>query len=185
VPVVKKGRMSDRGSKSESSQIKISELLLSAKNLSRQIEKMRRSRMLGEKVISLDDYRRLRLEEPARTILLVDDDEALLAGIRGSLTEDSFHVLAATEPMELTRMMESESLDLIIINLHIPWVNGYEFCSLMKSHRLLRDIPIIFLNEGASKDEIRRGFQAGCDEYLSKSIQPDHLVRTIRYFFNS
>lgn len=176
--------MSDRGSKGQKSEIKISELLLSAKNLSRQIEKMRRSRMLGEKVISLEDYRLLRMEEPTRTILLVDDDEVLLDGIREGLTRAPFNVLAAREPLDLTRMMENESLDLIIINLNITWVNGYEFCSLMKSHRLLSDIPIIFLNKGASKDEIRRGFQAGCDEYISEFIKPDHLVRTIRYFLN-
>jgi CheY-like chemotaxis protein len=176
--------MSDTSSKSKSEQVKISELLLSAKNLSRQIEKMRKMRMVGEKVVDLKEFRTLKMDHPEKLVLFIDEDEDMLDEFRPILKRYGYEILSARDPAELTNTIENQSFDMIVLDVNLAWLDGYEFCSLLKSHRLLRDIPIILLNHDVPKQEIRRGFEAGCDEYLSKPIEPDKLARTIRFFLS-
>ncbi len=176
--------MSDTSSNNKADQVRISELILSAKNLSRQIERMRKRRMLGEKVVDLEEYRRLRVEKAASAVLLIDNDDSLRDGLERSLRKDSVDVITAGDPRELTMTIENQSFDIIVLDVGLPWLDGYEFCRLMKSQKLLRDIPIILLNYDVARENTRRGFEVGCDEYLSKPIKPEKLAQNVRFFLN-
>lgn len=177
--------MSDSNEKRSESSLKLSELVLSAKSLYRQVEKLRRERFLREKVVDLNEYRKHRLSLRKKNILLVDDDEQIQRSVSKALEKYGYQVLLAKDAMELAKILESQSFDLILLDIRLSWVNGFELCSLMKSNKLLREIPIIFLSGEVGNEEIRKGFEAGCDEYITKPFDLNRFISTIRYFLES
>ena len=165
--------------------LKIDQLVLSAKSLSLQIERLKKERFLREKVVDLNEYRKLRATRQAKTVLIIDDEESVREPLRLALEREGYQVLCASDAMELAKILENHSFDLILLDLRLPWVNGFELCMLMKGNKLLRDIPIIFMSGETKKEEIRKAFEVGCDEYITKPFELNRLLRTIKYFLEN
>lgn len=159
----------------------VSPLVLSARQLSQQIEQMRRHRVLRGKVVSLEEYRRMRERSEPATVLVVDDERPFCQALARLLEAQKFRVLVVSEAEELRAAIASTPIDLILLDIHLPWLNGLEFCSTLKALPALREIPVILLSAQVSKEEIRKGFEAGCDEYLTKPVDINRLVRTLKY----
>ena len=102
-----------------------------------------------------------------------------------ALEREGYNVLCASNAMELAKILENHSFDLILLDLRLPWVNGFELCMLMKGNKLLKDIPIIFTSGETSKEQIRKAFEAGCDEYITKPFDLNRMLRTIKYFLEN
>lgn len=159
----------------------LSPFALSARQLSQQIEKMRRDRVLRGKVVNLEEYRQMRERREPATVLVVDDERALSQALSRLLEKEGFRVTAVAGAEELRRALETVPVDLILLDIQLPWLNGLEFCSALKAEPALRDIPVILLSGHVSKDDIRKGFEAGCDEYLTKPVDTNRLARTLKY----
>jgi CheY-like chemotaxis protein len=93
-------------------------------------------------------------------------------------------VLAGSE-IELAKAITSRSFDLVLMDPGLPGVNGLEFCSLMKGNRILRKIPVIFMSREPGKEQVRKAFEAGCDEYVEKPLRLSHLLKIIKYFLEN
>jgi len=173
--------MSESRGKSKSEGVNFSPFALSARQLSQQIERMRRDRVLRGKVVNLEEYRQMRERREPATVLVVDDERSLCQALARILEKEGLRVVAVAGDDELRRAIETNPVDIILLDIQLPWLDGLEFCSALKAEPALRDIPVILLSGHVSKDDIRKGFEAGCDEYLTKPLDMNRLVRTLKY----
>jgi CheY-like chemotaxis protein len=72
--------------------------------------------------------------------------------------------------------------DLVLMDVRMPRMTGYEACRIIKSNPDLKDIPIVFLSAKGQESEIQQGLEAGAEEYLLKPFAPDQL-RDVKSFF--
>jgi len=177
--------MSDSGKGKKQPNLKISEMILSGKSLAQQIERMKKERFLRDKVVELDAFRRLREEPRPKTVLIVDSEEETSSLLAKTLEREGYEVLSATDAPELAKIIAEHSFDLVVMELRLPGVNGFEFCALMKSNKLLRKIPVVFLSRSPSKDESVKAFEAGGDEYVAKPFAMERLLKTLKYFLEN
>jgi len=151
----------------------------SGRSLRRQIESIQRKKIAGQKVVRLGDYRDLQRQAKSPTILVVDDDEVMRSALKRILESEGYHIIMAEDAMELSKVLESTSLDLILLDVTLPWVDGLELCQLIKSHHLLQAVPLILISGRKTPEDIEHGFQAGCDDYLMKPFDLDQMTAAV------
>ncbi len=120
-------------------------------------------------------------------ILIVDDEEHIRELIRFYLDKEGFSVIEAENGEKALEILENEYVDLAIVDVMMPVMNGFELVEEMKSYK---DIPIVMLTAKSQSADKLRGFSLGIDDYVTKPFDPDELlarVKTIlkRYSINS
>lgn len=111
-------------------------------------------------------------------ILLVEDEKKIADTLSKGLKELSYHVDIAYDGKIGLRLFESGSYNLIITDINLPGINGYELCKIIRSRN--RQIPVIMLTALSSTDDKVEGFDAGADDYLVKPFEFKELVVRIR-----
>lgn len=149
------------------------------KTLSRRIESIKRQKIVGKKVVSLSDYRELQKKTDIRTILVVDDDEIMRNAMKRILENEGYKVILAIDGLELSKILEISRLDMILLDVNLPWVDGYELCRLIKEQHSLKDVPLILVSARKSKSDIQAGFDAGCNDYVTKPFDIDYITGII------
>jgi DNA-binding response OmpR family regulator len=114
-----------------------------------------------------------------KKILLIEDDKALLETLTASLQAENFKVISATDGQEGFRLCSKEKLDLIILDLGLPSMDGMEICRQLRSKGITT--PIIMLT-GKKKEEIDKvlGLEVGADDYMIKPFGTKELLARIR-----
>ncbi len=113
----------------------------------------------------------------AQTILIIDDDEKLNQLLTDYLTDFKYNVLTATHPLKGIAKLKKASPDLIILDIMLPEMDGFEVC---KTIRKTHSTPIIMLTaRGEVMDKIV-GLELGADDYLAKPFEPRELVARIQ-----
>lgn len=153
------------------------------KTIRQKVEALRKQRMTSSKVVSLQDFKTLKEAIDTRSILVVDDEEAIRNGLKRILEGEGFQVLVAADGLELSKILETARLDLVLLDVNLPWVDGYELCRLMKNHRSLKQVPLIFVSARSGPEDVRRGFDAGCNDYVTKPFELDHMVTAVHRIF--
>lgn len=118
----------------------------------------------------------LRSSKPV--ILAVDDTPINIDVLQESLRAN-YDVSIATDGPEALEILRAISPDLILLDIMMPGMNGFEVCQQIRSNPRLRDIPIIFLTAKSSPDDILEGFKAGAVDYLSKPFNVAELKARI------
>ena len=113
------------------------------------------------------------------TILVVDDEPVMRNAIKRIFEKENYRVLIAKDAMELSKIIEDTKLDLILLDIQLPWVDGYELCALLKSHPLLKNLPVAFVSGNKTEEDIRKGFDAGCDEYITKPFEVEAIQKMV------
>lgn len=147
--------------------------------LRRQIESIKRKRVASSSVVSLEDYRELKKTVDPRTILVVDDDEVMRKALKRILEQEGYNVILAEDGMELSKVLENRRLDLILLDVNLPWVDGFELCEVIKNHHSLKSVPLILVSARKEKEDIERGFSSGCDEYIGKPFDIDFMTGVV------
>lgn len=112
-------------------------------------------------------------------LLLVDDEPGVREAVKAYLEDSGFTVTVASNAREAWTLIEHFTPNLVISDVMMPQVNGYEFLKQMRADERFALLPVIFLTaRGMTGDRIL-GYQAGCDAYLSKPFDPDELVAII------
>jgi serine phosphatase RsbU (regulator of sigma subunit) len=111
-------------------------------------------------------------------IVVIEDDPAILRGLATSLRLESFEVLTAADGNDGFRMVRDEQPDLVILDLMLPGMNGYEVCREVRRHGL--STPILMLTAQAEADWRVEGFDAGADDYVIKPFSVRELVGRVR-----
>jgi CheY-like chemotaxis protein len=112
-------------------------------------------------------------------IMIAEDESDLRDLITFTLRFAHFEVVAATNGEEAVTLARQEIPDLILMDVRMPRMTGYEACAAIKADPKLKDIPIIFLSAKGQDTEIQAGLRAGALEYLLKPIAPDQLAARI------
>ncbi len=116
----------------------------------------------------------------AGTILLVDDEPGLREAVQAYLEDSGFTVYVASNATQGWEMMPQVSPDLVISDVMMPQVDGYQFLQQMRDDPRYKAMPVVFLTaRGMTSDRIL-GYQAGCDAYLPKPFDPDELVAIVQ-----
>ena len=113
-------------------------------------------------------------------ILVVEDDMALLEGIRELLELSEYKVLTATNGQEALEVLEKKHPDLIVSDIMMPEMDGYQFHEKVREQPELSTIPFIFLTARGEKADIRRGKELGADDYITKPFDDEDLLVAVR-----
>jgi two-component system chemotaxis response regulator CheY len=113
----------------------------------------------------------------AATILVVDDDESLRQLLGLHLSAAGYAVLLAEDAIAAGYLVLRQPPDLIISDVNMPHMGGFEFVAALKSDKTLPDIPVIFLTSFEEGDH--RGKQLGAVGYLTKPIRADRLLAMV------
>lgn len=115
----------------------------------------------------------------AGQLLLVDDEPGLRQAVQAYLEDEGFTVQTASNAREGWDLLQRSSPDLVITDIMMPQVDGYQFLQQMRDDPRFETLPVIFLTaRGMTTDRIQ-GYSAGVDAYLSKPFDPDELVAVI------
>jgi DNA-binding response OmpR family regulator len=113
----------------------------------------------------------------AKTILIVDDETRLVSLVETYLTQSGFRVVTAPNGLEALSVAERQNPDLIILDLMMPEMDGYEF---MRQYRAEHDTPIILLTARVDSDEKVVGLESGADDYMTKPFRPRELMARVK-----
>jgi len=113
-------------------------------------------------------------------ILLIEDDAALLDSTKEFLTEEGFEVIEAITGLQGFQRAKQDLPDLIICDISLPEMNGYEVFTSLQQLQATCLIPFIFLTARAERDDIRAGMQLGVDDYITKPFDFDELLTSIK-----
>ena len=118
-----------------------------------------------------------------RTILVVDDDRRVVDLLQISLSQNGYHVTAASSGEEGLEAVRRDTPDLIILDLRLPKKNGFEVCAALKSSKDTAMIPVIMVSATAEVDARLQGLMHGADDYLTKPFSPKELLIKVRRIF--
>jgi len=113
----------------------------------------------------------------SKTIMIVDDEKRLVSLVESYLTQEGYRVLSANDGKEALPIASHEKPDLIILDIMMPKMDGYDF---MREHRKELDTPIILLTARVDDDERVIGLELGADDYITKPFRPRELVARVR-----
>ncbi len=113
------------------------------------------------------------------TILIIEDSKVMQARLEESLTGKYRLAFAEDGPPGIAVAL-AEPPDLILLDVYLPEMDGYEVCRTLKQDARTRAVPIIFLTSLESEQEKIRGFEAGADDYIVKPFYPGELLARIR-----
>jgi two-component system cell cycle response regulator DivK len=116
-----------------------------------------------------------------KRILIVEDAE-LNRDLLVQLLEEDYELLTATDGAAGIELAAREHPDLILMDLSLPVVDGWEATRRIKANAALRHVPIIALTAHAMTGDEAKAREAGCDDYLSKPIDEDLLFEKLRHF---
>lgn len=115
----------------------------------------------------------------AGQVLLVDDEPGLREAVQAYLEDSGFAVDVAGNAQEGWQLLQQKLPDLVISDVMMPQVDGYQFLKQMREDPRFKSLPVVFLTaRGMTSDRIQ-GYQAGCDAYLPKPFDPDELVAIV------
>jgi DNA-binding response OmpR family regulator len=113
-------------------------------------------------------------------ILIAEDEPDIRELVLFMLRFAGYEVVAATNGEEAVQTASRELPDLILLDVRMPRMTGYDACRLMKANPALRDVPVVFLSAKGQESEIQSGLDAGAEEYLLKPFSPAELTNRVR-----
>lgn len=115
-----------------------------------------------------------------KRILVVEDEEDILELVRYNLSREGYEVLCMTSGEDALKITSSEALDLIVLDLMLPGIDGLDVAKTLKNDPKTRDIPIIILTAKGEEADIVTGLELGADDYITKPFSPRILTARIR-----
>jgi len=124
------------------------------------------------------------MSDDMKTILIVEDDE-FNRDLLMQLLEEDYEILVAPDGAACIEMAERECPDLILMDMSLPVIDGWEATRRIKADETLKSIPIIATTAHAMGGDEEKAKAAGCDDYLSKPIDEDLLFEKLRQFLGN
>lgn len=120
-------------------------------------------------------------QEKAMTkVLIAEDDKDIRDLVVLTLQFSGFDVDSAEDGAAAVEKAENVDYDIILMDVRMPRMTGYEACRRLKEMERTKDVPIIFLSAKGQEAEIQTGIDAGASDYILKPFSPDALVNTIK-----
>jgi two-component system OmpR family response regulator len=110
-------------------------------------------------------------------VLVVEDDQTLLEALKYNLTKDGYDVVTATDGAQALEIARSQKPDLIVLDLMLPKISGYEVCRILRKDM---SVPILMLTAKAGEVDKIVGLEIGADDYMTKPFSTKELLARIR-----
>jgi DNA-binding response OmpR family regulator len=143
------------------------------------IEKMTKARIAGQDVVSLDQFRDAKKKLEPKNLLIIEDDESMRSAYHRVFSGEGYFLKMAADATELAKVIDDQVIDLIILDIGLPWINGFELAQLLKDHKDLKKIPLVFVSASASQEDMKKAFEIGADDYIKKPFDVEKLKKTI------
>ncbi|NLH98603.1 MAG: response regulator [Chthonomonadales bacterium] len=121
----------------------------------------------------------------AKKILAVDDEKAIVRLVQVNLEREGYEVVTAYDGREALEKVASERPDLVVLDVMMPYMDGFEVLQQLKKNPETRDIPVIMLTAKAQDADVFRGWQSGVDCYLTKPFNPMELKQFVKRVFKA
>lgn len=118
--------------------------------------------------------------EPKATILVVDDDAPFRSTVASVLSRKGYSVALAEDGRQGVELAAAHRPDLVVCDLEMPVMDGYQVLQALRSHPVLGEVPVIFLTGRDTPEQIRSGMNLGADDYLTKPLNAEDLLNAIR-----
>jgi DNA-binding response OmpR family regulator len=111
-------------------------------------------------------------------VLIIEDDISILRGLKDNLTFEGYQVITATDGREGLNIALEKQLDLLLLDIMLPDMNGHEICRKLKKDK--PDLPIIMITARGSEMDTVAGLDVGADDYISKPFSIPELLARVR-----
>jgi CheY-like chemotaxis protein len=118
-------------------------------------------------------------------ILIVQDDRLSMTLLSDFLNAHGYRVLKTSEGLEAIALARDEQPDLILMDIRLPGINGFEVTRVLKQDNQTNAIPIIAVTAFATPGDETRALESGCAAYITKPVNVDELLRTVELFLPS
>ena len=117
-------------------------------------------------------------------ILIAEDDMDIRELVVLTLQFSGHDVVSVEDGAAAVEASQGDSFDLILMDVRMPRMSGYEACRIIKDRKETQDVPVIFLSAKGQESEIQSGLLAGAEQYVLKPFAPEELVETIQKVLN-
>lgn len=118
-----------------------------------------------------------------KKILLVDDEPNILLSLEFLMKKQGYQVFIARDGKEALTIIQQEKPELVILDVMMPEVDGYEVCKYIKNTSLTEDTKVIFLSAKTKDKEVEYGYSLGADLYLTKPFSTRNLIKKVNDLF--
>ena len=115
-----------------------------------------------------------------KRILVVDDEIYIVHILEFTLTMEGYEVLTAADGEEALRKIEQERPDLVVVDIMMPKLDGYEVCRRVRQDEEFQHLPVILLSAKGRPIDRETGLEVGADDYIVKPFSPRRLLEKIR-----
>jgi CheY-like chemotaxis protein len=116
-----------------------------------------------------------------KKIMVVDDNEEVISIVKTALEREGYRVVGVTDGMECLERVEKEKPDLILMDVMMPRLDGWEVCKRIKESELLLSIPVSMLTVCKTPEDVKKSFEyAGADAHLTKPLSVEELRKVVR-----
>jgi two-component system alkaline phosphatase synthesis response regulator PhoP/two-component system response regulator VicR len=120
-----------------------------------------------------------------KKILAVDDERHIVRLVQVNLERQGYLVVTAFDGKEALEKIDSENPDLVVLDVMMPYMDGFEVLQTIRKNPNTRDLPVIMLTAKAQDADVFRGWQQGVDCYLTKPFNPMELITFVKRIFKS
>ena len=113
------------------------------------------------------------------TVAVVDDDRDMRELLEMALTREGYEVKPAANGLRLVSTLHVDRPDIILLDVMMSWIDGFELCRAIKANPQWSDIPVVFISGRGSPDDIRRGMECGAVDYFVKPLDMRRLLARI------
>jgi CheY-like chemotaxis protein len=114
-----------------------------------------------------------------KTVLIADDDQIIIKLLQVNLEMEGYEVITAEDGQDAVEKAQRKTPDLIILDIMMPRLDGWSARQELLKYPALRDVPVIFLSARAQQADLRKGYEAGVAEYITKPFDPVDLLDVI------
>jgi DNA-binding response OmpR family regulator len=115
-----------------------------------------------------------------KEILIVDDEPSIVVPIQFLMQQQGYNVIVAENGHDALDMIYKYKPDLVLLDIMLPGIDGYEICEIVRLNPKLRDVKIIFLTAKGREVEIAKGLALGADAYITKPFSNAELVAKVK-----
>jgi DNA-binding response OmpR family regulator len=119
-------------------------------------------------------------ESVAKRVMIVDDDRDLRELLRTRLEISGYQASVAANGLRLISSLRVDRPDLILLDVMMSWINGFELCQALKQNPEFSGIPVFFISARGAPRDVTRGFEVGCSDYFTKPLDLKYLVQRIQ-----
>ena len=116
----------------------------------------------------------------AKIILIVDDEHNVIVPLQFLMEQDGYQVMSAESGEAALEIIDRFRPDLVLLDVMLPGIDGYEVCEIVRLNPALKDIKIIFLTAKGREEDIASGMVLGADQYITKPFSNAYVVESVR-----